>query len=105
LVEDKGDLGTAGWPGLHTWLHEALVSSKKSTWRTADFMWVFVFIEEKMPLSCKICGNKAILKRPKTVSWFMMLLQLIKVTLIEEFFSSWFKLFVCLGPDGAIIAN
>lgn len=51
-------------------------------------MWVFVFIEENMPLSCKICGNKAILKRPKTVSWFMMLLQLIKVTLIRGFFSS-----------------
>ena len=51
-------------------------------------MWGFVFIEEKMPLSCKICGNKAILKRPKTVSWFMMLLQSIKITLIREFFSS-----------------
>ena len=51
-------------------------------------MWVFVFIEENMPLSCKICGNKAILKRPKTVRWFMMLLQLTKVTLIRGFFSS-----------------
>lgn len=29
-------------------------------------MWVFGFTEENMPLSCKICGNKAILKRPKT---------------------------------------
>ena len=88
MVEDKRDLGTAGWPGLHTWLHEALVSSKKSTWRTADFLWVFVFIEENMPLSCKICGNKAILKRPKTVSWFIMLLQSIKITLIRGFFIS-----------------
>lgn len=86
LAEDKKDLGIAEWPGLHTWLYEALVSSKKSTWRTVDFMWVFVFIEENMPLSCKICENKAILKRPKTVSWFMMLLQLIKFTLIGGFF-------------------
>lgn len=51
-------------------------------------MWVFGFTEENMPLSCKICGNKAILKRPKTVSWFIMLLQSIKITLIQGFFSS-----------------
>ena len=51
-------------------------------------MWVFGFTEENMPLSCKTCGNKAILKRPKTVSWFIMLLQSIKITLIQGFFSS-----------------
>ena len=42
-----------------------LGAKNKLPWQTCDEPAINLIV--RMPLSCKICGNKAILKRPKTV--------------------------------------